>query len=124
MSAGLALDANNDIFFDGGSSVRSRDGAYTAQQVLTYLQTMQGEHLTDPNYGLPYFSNVFISQKDIPVINQIMIDGILSIAEVESVNSFDSTYDPETRNLLTNFTFTTIYGTVELADFTLTVGGN
>lgn len=120
---GLALNADNDIFFEGGSSIRSRDGAYVAQRVLTYLQTFQGENATDPTYGIPYLTQTFISQKDIPVVLQIIRDGILSIDEVTSINSFTSEYEGQTRNLTINFSFSTVYETVELSNYTLNIGG-
>lgn len=121
---GLALDANNDIFFEGGSTVRSRDGAYVAQRVLTYLQTFQGENASDLTYGVPYFTQAFVSQKDIPTVLQIIREGILAIDEVKNITSFNADYDGETRKLTIVFSFTTIYDTVELENFTLNIGGN
>ncbi len=123
MSTGLALDANNDIFFEGGSSVRSRDGAYVAQRVLTYLQTFQGENVEDETYGIPYFTQAFISQREIPIVLQTIKDGILSIDEVEFINDFTSSYNSETRQLEINFAFTSTYDTIELANFTINTGG-
>lgn len=120
---GLALNADNDIFFEGGSSIRSRDGAYVAQRVLTYLQTFQGENASDATYGIPYLTQTFISQKDIPVVLQMIRDGILSIDEVTSINSFSSEYDGGTRHLDINFSFSTVYETVELSNYTLNIGG-
>lgn len=119
---GLALDENNDIILSGGSFKRTYDGAYTAQAVKTTVQLVQGESSVDEDAGIPYFSEVFVRPANIAQVESLLKTAILNIEGVNSLLSFESTFDTETRKYRLDFSADTDYGTIVLDDFT--IGGS
>ena len=119
MAFGLSLDADNDIFIEGGTFSRTSDGAYVAQKVRSVLNTIQGEVVSDPTFGIPYFTDIFVKPVNLGQVASIFKTKILSVEGVNGLLSFDFDYDPETRKYLLDFSVNTDYGEIVIDDVTI-----
>lgn len=119
MAFGLALDKNNDIFIEGGSFKRTYDGAYVAQKVRSVLNTIQGEVISDPDFGIPYFTDIFVKPVNLGQVASVFKTAILNVDGVDSLLSFDFDFDSSTRKYILNFSVNTEYGEIDLEDVTI-----
>lgn len=121
---GLALDKNNDIFIEGGTFKRTYDGAYIVQKVRSVLNTVKGEVSSDPDFGIPYFTEIFQKPVDIGQVASIFKTAILEIDGVNELLDFDFDYLPDTRIFSLSFSLNTDYGTIVIDEVTIgTVAG-
>lgn len=119
MAFGLALDANNDIFIVGGTFKRTSDGAYLAQKVRSILNTIQGEVASDPTFGVPYFTDIFVKPVDLGQVASIFKTQILSIEGVNSLLSFEFDYNSNTREYTLDFSVDSTFGEIDINDVTI-----
>jgi len=85
-----------------------------AQAVQTRLNLLKREWWEDVNDGLPLFQNILGSSgspNNLKAIDQIYKKRILETTGVQSIDSFTSEFNPQTRAYSYVCTLTTIYST-------------
>lgn len=105
-----ALDADGDMTFgrsQGNFLINSPEAV--AQAVLTRLRLMTGEWYFDLSEGTPYRTSVLGRQSAL-TYDAAFRDRILGTPGVREMLSYESRFDPETRNLPVRATVDTIYG--------------
>ena len=82
----------------------------TIQAVATILKTFQGEWFLDTRYGIAYFQEIFRKPADINRAQLLIKEAILGVEGVSGLNSFDATFDSNTRKMTITFEATTSFG--------------
>lgn len=113
MAVSYALDSNNDFILENGRFVKIDDGAQTASKIRTNLLTYLGEWFLDENVGVPYFQRFFVKPVDLGDIESILKQVILQTEGVESLVSFESSFDGTSRGFGVDARVKTIYNTIE-----------
>lgn len=122
MAKGLALNADNDIIVGGTQLTRSETSAHLAQKIRSTLQLIQGESQLDATAGLPYFSEIFVKPVDLPSVASLYKSVIINTEGVNELLRFDYDLDFEQRNLVIGFSVNTIYGDIDVNNFTINIG--
>lgn len=79
----LLLDKNGDLYLTPSGDVSLTDSV--RQAILIRLRWFLGEWKFGSLLGLPYFSEVFVKNPNIAVIEQLFREQILSVEEVVGV---------------------------------------
>lgn len=104
------LDANGDMTFGQGKLnffIDSPEGV--AQAVLTGLKLWLGEWFIDTTAGVPYQFGV-LGKNSKATADSVIRNAILDVQGVESIESYFSTFDGESRLFAVNCRINTIYG--------------
>ncbi|MBR2880827.1 MAG: hypothetical protein IKB96_00480 [Prevotella sp.] len=83
-----------------------------AQQIKIQLLTFYGEWYLDTTWGVPYMEYILVKNPNFTIIRQIFREQILSVDDVESVESLDVEYDAQTRTMTLVYSATTSYGLI------------
>ena len=104
------LDENGDYTFGGGQADFFRDSVdAVAQAVKTRLLLWREEWFLDVDEGTPYLQGI-IGKHDQTTTDNVIRSRILDTEGVTSIETYESTIDPETRKLSVSVTIDTIYG--------------
>jgi len=124
MSSDFALDSSGDLDFTSGDLFILEE-EYTqvvAQRIRLSLLTKTGEYFKDIEAGIPYFTQFFLVRGNKGYIDQYFLDYIGRIEDVDTVDFYQSVFDPFTRVLNVSFKVTTTRGesvSIEVADDTI-----
>lgn len=109
------LDANGDMTFGNGQSDFYRDVPEApAQAIDTRLGLILGEWFVDVTEGTNYVGRV-LGKYTKDTADLTIRERILNAKGVNSILSYSSTFDPETRKWVATGTVDTIYGEVPFA---------
>lgn len=105
------LDANGDYTFGHGQSDFYRDSPdAVAQAVETRLRLFTGEWFLDTTAGTPWRTQV-LGKYTSNIRDFVLKQQIANTQGVQSLDSYSSSVDPNTRRFSVQATITTIYGT-------------
>ena len=110
------LDENDDMVFGHGAADYWRDVPDApAQAVKTRLNLRLGEWFLDTSAGTPYNTQILgkytSGTRDMAVRTRIL--GTQGVAQIDS---YSSSFDPNTREWFANATITTVYGPATLSE--------
>lgn len=109
------LDANGDMMFGRGQADFYRDVPDApAQAVKTRLGLKTGEWFLDTSEGTPWDTEV-LGKYTLGTRNRMVRMRVLDTSGVTSIDSYASSYDPDTRTFSVNMTIDTAYGKVTIA---------
>ena len=109
----LALNAkSHDIVRRDGDMLLIDNAERVAQQIKIQLLTFYGEWYLDTTWGVPYMEYILVKNPNFTIIRQIFREQILSVDDVESVESLDVEYDAQTRTMTLVYSATTSYGLI------------
>ncbi|MET3654099.1 hypothetical protein [Dyella japonica] len=104
------LDANGDYVFGHGQSDFYRDQPEAvAQAVQTRLELFSGEWFLDTSAGLPWRTQV-LGKYTQNIRDFVIKQQIVNTQGVQSLDSYSSSVDPNTRRFSVSASITTIYG--------------
>lgn len=106
----IALDENNDAYLKGGQIARATGADFVVQSIRTRLKLYLGEWWLDLTAGVPWYQDIHVQPANVPQAEATLKATILGTAGVESLISFDATFDRQTRALVVTFEALTIYG--------------
>ncbi|MCX4355349.1 MAG: hypothetical protein OSJ43_03880 [Oscillospiraceae bacterium] len=105
----ILLDKNGDILVSDTADITPK---YSVRQdVKIRLQWFFEEWRFAPEYGLPYFDEVFIKNPNLDRIAQIIREEAAKVTDVTEVRDVRVTYDKTTRSAAISFTIITDYAT-------------
>lgn len=110
------LDAGGDYSFGNGSAdfyVNSPEAV--AQAVLTRLELFKGEWFLDTTDGTPWSTEV-LGEGTRGTYDMAIRNRILGTPGVNQIDSYDSTFDADTRKLSVTCTITTAYGQTTISE--------
>ncbi|WGN90787.1 hypothetical protein [Burkholderia phage vB_BglM_WTB] len=108
-STTIQTDENNDIFLPDGRNLGLLTGVAAAVQNTTQKCLMRkGEDLYDQTNGVEYLESIFSPQPDFDSARRSILDNILRVPDVTSVESLDITISGNTFNYVAQIV--TIYG--------------
>lgn len=109
----LALNAkSHDIVLRDGDMLLIDNAERVAQQIKIQLLTFYGEWYLDTTWGVPYMEYILVKNPNFTIIRQIFREQILSVDDVDSVESLDVKYDAQTRTMTLDYSATTSYGLI------------
>lgn len=109
MPTDILLDRGGDILVSDTADITPK---YSVRQdVKIRLQWFFEEWRFAPEYGLPYFDEVFIKNPNTDRIAQIIREEAAKVTDVTEVRDVRVSYNKETRNAAISFTIITEYGT-------------
>jgi len=89
MTKSFALDANHDLYLDGGDLLATVTAlGAVLQNCDTAAKTLLGEMVLAANQGVPYFQSVWVGQPNIAVFETSMrqrlgaVEGVTAIVEL------------------------------------------
>ncbi|MFX1587236.1 MAG: hypothetical protein ACFFC1_03690 [Promethearchaeota archaeon] len=88
----------------------SSNSQYIAQKLKIRLGFFLGEWYLNINEGIPYFEKILVKNPNLSEIEDLMIEKILTVSGVESLESFNLEFDKSTRELTVSFTVKTSEG--------------
>ena len=111
MAFDLALDKlNHDLYLVNYDLALVSDLAQVTQKLNCRLQFFAGEWFLDTTQGIDLYGNVFVKNPDLSTIQALFKSAILDVPDVNSIVSYDQSYDPRARSLSVTFTVDTVYG--------------
>lgn len=75
-----------------------------SQKITNRLQTFRGEWYLNRDLGIPYYSDVFRKNPNLPQIRSILLAAVKGVNGVEEIIRFDTELDSGTRQLNVDFT--------------------
>lgn len=76
------------------------------QAAIIRLKWFQNEWKINPDYGLPYYDEIFVKNPNESIIKSRVRKELLTIDEVKEVNSVDVSMDNQTRRAKITFSVT------------------
>lgn len=101
----LKLSETGDFILTSGSEA-------VAQDLMQRLQFFLGEWFLDVTLGIPYFEQIFVKNPNLPNLEALLINQILSTPGVIRLNSFTLDPDFSLRNLKVQFQLLSTSGMV------------
>lgn len=112
----ILLDSNGDILLNDAGDIQFTDSVQ--QAISIRLKWFAKEWRLGPDFGIPYYEEVFIKNPSKLLLEQRMQDEIMEVAEVEKITAFNLNLDSRTRVLYVKYTVKvgekSIEGKVEL----------
>jgi hypothetical protein len=87
-----------------------------AAKIRNEFNVFLGEWFLDSRIGVPYFSQVFITNPNIPLIQQLLLGVILNTAGIASCQKITVSFNRDTRTLAVTFEATWDDGTIVTSD--------
>lgn len=105
-----------------------RGSAYVRQKISQRLKFIQGEWFADQRLGVPYYEDIFAKNPNLDIVRTILLNALLSVQEVGSVDWLTFSLTNETRQLAISFQANLVSGGVLLVrqpdpPFIITVPG-
>lgn len=91
----IRLNADGDIDVTAGGDIRTTESV--KQAVLIRLRWIYDEWRLGPEYGFPWFEEVFVKNPNTVKIKQLIREEILKVNEVEAAEVTKAEYDPKKR---------------------------
>lgn len=111
MAHDIAMNvASGDILIKNTDILLVDNAERIAQQILITLRFWFGEWFLDVTQGVPYLEHVLVKTPNLNHVRQIIIEQILSVAGVESVQSIELDFDRLNRRLYITYTVSTLFG--------------
>ncbi len=108
MPADILLDSGGDILVSDTADITPK---YSVRQdVKIRLQWFFEEWRFAPEYGLPYFDEVFIKNPNLDRIAQLVREEAAKVTDVTDVRDVRVSVDKATRSAVISFTIITEYG--------------
>lgn len=107
----LALARNGDLIFDESGDFVVIDSI--RQEIQIKLRWVKEEWPFNPDFGVPYFDDIFSKAANIALIEKILRDQILSVDGVVSVASVNIEVNSKQRTMKADFTAMTTEGEIE-----------
>lgn len=109
----LGLNAKtHDLIIDNGDLIVIDNAERVAQQIKIQLLTWAGEWFLDTRHGVPYLDYILVKNPNIELISSIFREQIMSVDDVDSVNSLEINYNAQTRTMEVEYEASTTYGLV------------
>lgn len=112
MAEDLKLDSDHDLDLQAYDLVGVGGVDEVRQHLTCRLRLVMGEWFLDETAGVPYFRDILTSAPKVRAIESLLRREIMAAAEVESLDSFEMTYDRSARTLAVEFACTTSEGEV------------
>ena len=110
------LDAGGDMTFGGGQTAFYRDQPEAvAQAVETRLAMRFGEWFLDTSAGTPWDTKV-LGKFTSATRDSTIRARILGTTGVAAIDSYSSTFDPDTRRFSATATISTPYGKIKISE--------
>lgn len=106
----LKLDTTGDLALVDGDLVFISGVDAVAQLVKIVIQMFQGEWFLDIEAGVPWFQDILGQKYDQPRIRAAIRGAILSVSEVTSILSLETSFTSSTRALSVSFSVRTTFG--------------
>lgn len=97
----ILLDANGDLDFTNGD-ISFTDSV--SQAIKIRLRWFANEWRINPDYGMPYYDDIFIKNPNKVLLEEKIREEILSVDEVSEVTSVNIDIDSATRRATISFT--------------------
>ncbi|QOV06240.1 baseplate wedge protein [Burkholderia phage Maja] len=108
-TATIQTDENNDIFLPDGQNLSIiTDAAATVQSARQKCLMRKTEDIYDQNNGVDYFGTIFTPQSDYDAARKSIIDNLMTVPDVLSVESLE--IDIQGENFNFEAQIMTIYG--------------
>lgn len=107
------LDPDHDMTFGQGLANYSRDQEATAQAVRTRLLLIEEEWFLDIEAGLPWLQRIMVKPSNLALTEALIKQTILETEGILSIETFNMTFDRNTRALTINTTVRNIYGSLQ-----------
>jgi hypothetical protein len=105
----IQCNENNDIFLPDGRNLFILTGAKACEQNILQATLMRtGENIYNINEGVDYFGTIFTPQQSYAAARQSLMNAILAVPDVVSIESFTITITGNTFSYVANIN--TIYG--------------
>lgn len=114
----LLLTEDGDLYLSEDGDIAFTDSVMQAIKIR--LKWFEGEWRMNTDYGMPYFDEVFINNPSVALLESRIRTEILTVEEVESVDSVSVSIDKATRKATIKFTVT-IAGDSESGEVSLNV---
>jgi hypothetical protein len=122
MNTDIALDNDptsstyRDIYLSSTGDLATVDGREAIlQNILQTIGVFRGEWFLDVTIGIDYFGQILIKNPVISKVNAILIDKIMNVAGVISLNTYSFSSDFVRRQFAVSFNVTTTQGIVNYA---------
>ena len=109
----ILLDGNSDLQILDGNLPMVEGLDEIRQAVELSLKSFQGEWFLDFDSGIPYFQTIFKKGTTLAAIESIFLNSITSIVGVLDIQTFNLSYNPESRRLNVEFSALTTDGILE-----------
>lgn len=109
----LGLNAKtHDLIIDNGDLIVIDNAERVAQQIKIQFLTWAGEWFLDTRHGVPYLDYILVKNPNMELISSIFREQIMSVDDVDSVNSLEINYNAQTRTMEVEYEASTTYGLV------------
>lgn len=110
------LDAKGDMSFGhGGASYLKNSPLCVGQAVVTRLRLLREEWFLDLTEGTPY-SPLVLGKHTKASYDMAIRERVLNTEGVVNIESYESIFEPESRNLTIMLTVNTIYGPAKIQE--------
>jgi hypothetical protein len=110
----LALvESTNDLVFENRDLSTVTGTELVAQRLKVALQLFKGEWFLDAEAGVPYHQEIMKKGVPLAVVDSIIREKILAVADVNRILTYTSEFDSASRTVTVAFTVDTVYGPVE-----------
>lgn len=110
---------NNDMRFGHGIANISVQSEACAQLVATRLRLIAGEWFLDTSAGLPYLTQMPSKPVDLDTMDALIRQTIIETEGIDTLDSFELSYDSATRVMSVAASVSTIYNTTENIQVTI-----
>ncbi len=100
----LLLTSDGDLCIDDNANVEITDSVI--QEIQIRLRWFLGEWKINPEWGLPYYEQVFVKNPNLAIIEDLLRTELLTIERVQSVESIKIKVDNRTRTAAIVFAVT------------------
>lgn len=90
----LKLGVDGDLIMQNGDFIlTTKKSEIVVQRLGITLKTFQGEWFLDRSFGVPYLQQIVGVARKSEVVNRIILSQIASDPDVESITSYNSTFE-------------------------------
>ena len=93
----ILLNGNGDVLLNEKGDIQFTDSVKQAIEIR--LKWFSNEWKLGPDFGIPYYEEVFVKNPSTMLIEEKMRDAIMDVDEVEDIVSFNMSLDKTLRKL-------------------------
>jgi len=108
----LTENTNNLSLINRDFSFTENNSSFLAQKLKIRLSFFLGEWYLNVLKGIPYFEEILIKNPDLNYIEDLLKTEIITTPGVDTLESFNLTYENSTRELLIEFSVKTLEGEI------------
>lgn len=116
----IACDSTHDLIYKNHDLQLISDLDALVQSLSFRLKCFYGEWQLNTTVGVRYFQDILVKNPDLAKVESLIKSEILNTPNVNSLLSFDLNYDPINRTASITFTCDSIYGIVDVSNYSLT----